>query len=99
MGLSVRQGRSLLIYELVPLVAVAVLTGGLVGVLLPGLLGPALGLDAFTAGLPAGTRVDPWLPVAALLLVVAALAVAVTMESLVNRRMRLGEVLRLGEEN
>ena len=99
MGLSVRQGRSLLVYELVPLVAVAVLAGGLVGVLLPGLLGPALGLDAFTAGLPAGTRVDPWLPVAALLLVVAALAVAVTMETLANRRMRLGEVLRLGEEN
>jgi putative ABC transport system permease protein len=99
MGLSTRQGRRLLVYELVPLIGVAVLAGGLVGVALPGLLGPALGLDAFTAGLPAGTRVSPWLPVAALLLVVAALAVAVTVESLVNRRMRLGEVLRLGEEN
>ena len=99
MGLSTRQGRRLLVYELVPLIGVAVLAGGLVGVALPGLLGPALGLDAFTAGLPAGTRVSPWLPAAALLLVVAALAVAVTVETLVNRRMRLGEVLRLGEEN
>jgi putative ABC transport system permease protein len=99
MGFSARQGRSLLIYELVPLIGVAVLAGGVVGVLLPRLLGPALGLDAFTAGLPAGTRVSPWLPLAALLLVVVAVAVAVTMESLVNRRMRLGEVLRLGEEN
>jgi putative ABC transport system permease protein len=99
MGLSSRQGRNLLIYELVPLLGVAVLAGGVVGVLLPRLLGPALGLAAFTAGLPATTRVGPWLPLAALLLVVAALALAVTMESLVNRRMRLGEVLRLGEEN
>jgi putative ABC transport system permease protein len=98
MGLSARQGRHLLIYELVPLIGVAVLAGGVLGVFLPRLIGPALGLDAFTAGLPADTGVSPWLPLAALLLVVAALAVAVTVESLVNRRMRLGEVLRLGEE-
>jgi len=97
MGLSTGQGRRLLIYELAPLIGVALVAGGLVGVLLPRLLGPALGLDAFTAGLPAGTRVERWLPLAALALVVAALAVAVTVESLVNRRMRLGEVLRCGE--
>jgi putative ABC transport system permease protein len=99
MGLSAGQGRRLLGYELVPLIGTAVLAGGLVGVLLPGLVGPALGLTAFTAGLPADARVDPWLPVAALLLVAAALAVAMTVESLANRRMRLGEALRLGEEN
>lgn len=99
MGLSPQQGRRLLIYELVPLIGVAVLAGGLVGVLLPRLLGPALGLETFTAGAAAGTRVSPWLPLAALLLVAAALALAVTVESLVNRRMRLGEALRLGEEN
>lgn len=99
MGLSSRQGRRLLVYELVPLVAVAVLTGGLVGVALPALIGPALGLDGFTAGIAARTHVDPWLPVAALLLIAAALALAVVVESLLNRRMRLGEVLRLGEEN
>jgi putative ABC transport system permease protein len=99
MGLSARQGRSLLVYELAPLIGVAVLAGGLVGVLLPRLLGPALGLETFTAGLSAGTRVSPWLPLVALLLVAAALALAVTVESLVNRRMRLGEALRLGEEN
>jgi putative ABC transport system permease protein len=99
MGLSARQGRRLLVYELVPLIGTAVLAGGLIGVLLPRLVGPALGLTAFTAGLPADTRVDPRLPAAALLLVAVALAVAVTVESLVNRRMRLGEALRLGEEN
>ena len=99
MGLSLRQGRRLLVYELVPLVAVAVVAGGTVGVVLPRLVGPALGLDGFTAGIAARTHVDAWLPLAALLLVAAALATAVLVESLVNRRMRLGEVLRLGEEN
>ncbi|MET0496031.1 MAG: FtsX-like permease family protein [Actinoplanes sp.] len=99
MGLSLRQGRRLFVYELVPLLAVAVLTGGLVGVALPALIGPALGLDGFTAGIATRTHVDPWLPVAALLLVAAALALAVAVESLVNRRMRLGTALRLGEEN
>ncbi|MEO3745136.1 FtsX-like permease family protein [Plantactinospora sp. B5E13] len=99
MGLSGRQGRGLLVYELVPLVGVAVLAGGLVGVLLPRLLGPALGLSGFTGGLPARVHVDPLLVVGVLLLVVVALVTALGIESLVNRRMRLGKVLRLGEEN
>lgn len=98
MGLSLRQGRRLLVYELTPLLTVAVLAGGLIGVLLPRLVGPALGLDAFTAGVSPRTRVHPWLPAAALLLIAAALAVAVLVEHLANRRMRLGEALRLGEE-
>ncbi|MFY1688685.1 ABC transporter permease [Plantactinospora sp. WMMB782] len=99
MGLSGRQGRGLLVYELVPLLGVAVLTGGLVGVALPRLLGPALGLSGFTGGLPARIHLDPLLLVAVLLLVVVALVAALTVENVVNRRMRLGEVLRLGEEN
>ncbi|MDG4790710.1 FtsX-like permease family protein [Micromonospora sp. WMMD1102] len=99
MGLSGRQGRGLLVYELVPLLGVAVLTGGLVGVALPRLLGPALGLSGFTGGLPARIHLDPLLLVAVLLLVVVALVAALAVENVVNRRMRLGEVLRLGEEN
>ncbi|MEV6602184.1 FtsX-like permease family protein [Actinoplanes sp. NPDC051346] len=99
MGLSLRQGRRLLVYELVPLVAVAFVAGGSVGVVLPGLLGPALGLDGFTVGVTGRISVDPWLPAAALLLIAAALGLAMLVESMANRRMRLGEVLRLGEEN
>ncbi|MFD0972538.1 ABC transporter permease family protein [Plantactinospora endophytica] len=99
MGLSGRQGRGLLVYELVPLLGVAVLAGGLVGVALPRLLGPALGLSGFTGGLPARTHLDPLLVVGVLVLVGVALVAALGVENLVNRRMRLGEVLRLGEEN
>ncbi|MEQ4300797.1 FtsX-like permease family protein [Plantactinospora sp. B6F1] len=99
MGLSGRQGRGLLVYELVPLVGVGVLAGGLVGVALPRLLGPALGLSGFTGGLPARIHLDPLLMVGVLLLVAVALVVALGLENLINRRMRLGEVLRLGEEN
>jgi len=99
MGLSSRQSRNLLVYELVPLVCVAVLSGALVGTLLPRLLGPTLGLDTFTAGAPARTQLDPLLLAGLLVLVLVALAVALTVENVVNRRMRLGEVLRLGEES
>jgi putative ABC transport system permease protein len=99
MGLSARQGRRLLAYELVPLLGVAVLAGAAVGVMLPRLLGPSLGLDTFTAGMPARTHLDPLLVAGLLGLAVVAVAAAIGFESLVNRRMRLGEVLRLGEEN
>jgi putative ABC transport system permease protein len=98
MGLSGRQSRILLVYELVPLVGAAVLAGALVGVGLPRLLGPALGLDRFTAGGPATVHFDPLLVAGLLALVAVALAVALVLEDAVNRRMRLGEVLRLGEE-
>ncbi|MFI6758398.1 FtsX-like permease family protein [Micromonospora sp. NPDC050417] len=99
MGLSGRQGRQLLVYELLPLVGAAVLAGGVVGAVLPGLLGPALNLSTFTAGVAARTHLDPLLVGGVLLLVVVGLAAALAIENLINRRMRLGEVLRLGEEN
>ncbi|MFK3982768.1 FtsX-like permease family protein [Micromonospora sp. NPDC050397] len=99
MGLTGRQGRQLLVYELVPLVGAALLAGGLVGAVLPTLLGPALNLSTFTAGVSARTYLDPLLVGGVLLLVVVGLAAALAIENLINRRMRLGEVLRLGEEN
>jgi putative ABC transport system permease protein len=99
MGLSGRQGRQLLVYELLPLIGAAVLAGGLVGVALPSLIGPALNLSTFTSGVAARTHLDPLLVGGVLLLVVVGLAAALVIENLVNRRMRLGEVLRLGEEN
>ncbi|WIM98941.1 ABC transporter permease [Actinoplanes oblitus] len=98
MGLSARQGRRLLVFEILPLIGVAVLAGGLAGFALPALIGPALGLGGFTSGVAAGTTLDPWF--AGGVLAVAALAVlaALAVENVANRRLRLGTVLRLGEE-
>ena len=98
MGLSGRQGRRLLVYELIPLIAVALLAGALAGIALPGLVGPALGLSGFTAGVAAHTYVDPLLAGGVLVVAVLAVAAALAVENVVNRRLRLGEVLRLGEE-
>ncbi|MEV6304715.1 FtsX-like permease family protein [Actinoplanes sp. NPDC051861] len=98
LGLSARQGRRLLIFEIVPLIGVAVVVGGLVGAALPTLLGPALGLDDFTAGLSAGLSADPLLAAGVLVVAGVAVAVALAVEDAANRRLRLGTVLRLGEE-
>jgi putative ABC transport system permease protein len=94
MGLSVRQARALLLIELLPLVGVAVLTGALVGMALPTLLAPALGLDAFTAGVPMEFDLDP--TIAALLagLCGGLVLVGVVTEAAANRRLGLGTVLR-----
>ncbi|MFG2055146.1 FtsX-like permease family protein [Micromonospora sp. NPDC048930] len=99
MGLSRRQWRGLLLVELTPLVLVSVLTGAVVGALLPLLLTPVLGLPAFTGGVAVPVRFEPGLVAGVLGLAVLALGFAVAVEALNNRRMRLGEVLRLGEES
>ncbi|MFJ8577762.1 FtsX-like permease family protein [Micromonospora sp. NPDC093277] len=99
MGLSRRQWRGLLLVELTPLVLVSVLTGALVGALLPVLLTPVLGLRAFTGGVAVQAAFEPGLVAGVLGLAVLALGFAITVETLNNRRMRLGEVLRLGEES
>ncbi|MGK5445377.1 FtsX-like permease family protein [Micromonospora sp. URMC 105] len=99
MGLSRRQWRGLLLVELTPLVVVSVLTGAVVGALLPVLLNPVLGLSAFTGGAPVTVRFEPGLVAGVLGLALLALAFAVAVEAVNNRRMRLGEVLRLGEES
>ncbi|MCG5472877.1 FtsX-like permease family protein [Micromonospora sp. LAH09] len=99
LGLSRRQWRGLLLVELTPLVAVSVLTGALVGAVLPLLLNPVLGLSAFTSGVPVQVAFEPSLVAAVLALGAIALGFAVAVEALNNRRLRLGEVLRLGEES
>ncbi|MFG1868294.1 FtsX-like permease family protein [Micromonospora arborensis] len=99
LGLSRRQWRGLLLVELAPLVGVSVLTGAIVGAVLPLLLNPVLGLSAFTSGMPVRVAFEPGLVAAVLALGVVALGFAVAVEALNNRRLRLGEVLRLGEES
>ncbi|MFD6566389.1 FtsX-like permease family protein [Micromonospora profundi] len=99
LGLSRQQWRGLLLVELAPLVGTSVLTGALVGAVLPLLLNPVLGLSAFTGGVPVRVAFEPGLVAAVFALGAVALGFAVTVEALNNRRLRLGEVLRLGEES
>jgi putative ABC transport system permease protein len=96
MGLTRKQGRRLLILELGPVVTVAVLTGGVVGLALPLLIAPALNLTSFTDGFDAGLQLDPTVIGGALALIIAGLGTALLVETVFNRRLRLGEVLRLG---
>ncbi|RUL90579.1 ABC transporter permease [Verrucosispora sp. FIM060022] len=99
MGLSAAHGRRLLVYELVPLVVVAAVTGAAVGIALPRLLGPTLGLAQFAPGVPMRDHLDPLVVGGVLALVLLGLLAGLLVENLVNRRMRLGEALRLGEGN
>ncbi|WFF09332.1 hypothetical protein O7622_12610 [Micromonospora sp. WMMD1076] len=99
MGLSRRQWRGLLMVELTPLVLVSVLTGAVVGASLPLLLTPVLGLPAFTGGVDVRPSFEPGLVGGVSVLAMLALGFAITVEAVNNRRLRLGEVLRLGEES
>jgi putative ABC transport system permease protein len=96
MGLNRGQGRGLLLVELMPVVTVAVLTGAVVGVAMPQLIAPALGLTTFTDGVEVGVTFDPLVAGAAVALVLIGMLTAIAVETLFNRRLRLGEVLRLG---
>src|SRR5690606_32287473 len=58
MGLSHRQTRALLLIELLPVLAVAVAVGAVVGVGMPVLLAPALGLTELTGGAPVVVTFD-----------------------------------------
>ena len=82
-----------------PLIGLGALVGSAVGAALPTLIGPALGLSAFSDGAEVVLALDPRLAAAAFGLVVVAVALAVAIEAMVNRRARLGEVLRVGGDN
>jgi putative ABC transport system permease protein len=94
MGLAPGSARRLLLVESAPLPLAALVAGTALGVALPVLLAPALGLAAFAAGVAPMVRVDATVVglLAGLLLVVTAGA-AVT-EAAVNRRHGLADALR-----
>lgn len=94
MGLSHRQTRALLLIELLPVLAVAVAVGAVVGVGMPVLLAPALGLTELTGGAPVVVTFD--LGTVALLtgLLGVFLVGAVLAEAAAHRRLGLGRVLR-----
>jgi putative ABC transport system permease protein len=99
MGLARGQGRRLLAYEMLPLILAGALVGSVVGAALPLLLGPALGLATFSDGGEVAFVLDLRLPGLGFGLVVLAVVVAMVVEASMNRRARLGSVLRVGGES
>jgi putative ABC transport system permease protein len=98
LGLPGRLGQGVLVVELVPPFVAAVLTGALVGTLLPTTLAPALRLELFTAGVAPGTAASPALVVGVLGLLALALGTAVVVENVVHRRLRPGAARPGGED-
>lgn len=99
LGAPRRQVAGVAALELVPLVAAVVLTGWVVGGLLPYLLAPALDLASFTGGLaPPTVRLDWPTTVLLGLGLAAVVALAVTGTVLAERRRRPAETTRIGAE-
>lgn len=95
-GLTAWQARAMLLVEVAPMMVTAVLTGAAVGLAVPLLLAPALGLSALTAGVPLRPQIDPVTAVLLAGLFAVLLSGAVLTEAAANRRLGLGRVLRLG---
>jgi putative ABC transport system permease protein len=95
MGLSSRQARGLLLIELTPVTVLAVIAGAATGVALPVLLAPALGLTEFTGGVPVEVGLDPRTVALFAGLLGAFVIGGALIEAAVNRRLGLGQVLRV----
>jgi putative ABC transport system permease protein len=95
MGLAPGSARRVLLVEFVPLLVTTLVAGLALGIALPALLAPALGLGAFTAGVPVDGGVDGgFLALLAGLLLLLTAAALLTEEA-ANRRLGLGQVLRV----
>ncbi|WP_159011639.1 hypothetical protein [Streptomyces sp. NRRL F-5123] len=98
LGLPTRGIAALDLLELLPMALAAVAGGVALGLLLPGILGPALTLREFTGGPAAPALHTDYALTAGLGVGLAALvAAAVAVETWAGRRRGLGAVLRLGD--
>ncbi|MGH3381491.1 MAG: FtsX-like permease family protein [Actinoallomurus sp.] len=98
LGLSRRQSQLLAFIELAPTLFAAAVAGWVLGLVLPGLLGPAIDLRPYTGGSPVTHFVPDLAGAAALaggLLIFAGLAVLIDAASAARRG--LGGVLRIGD--
>ncbi len=99
MGLSKKQGRSVVIWEFMPL-GISALVGGLIlGIVLPLLVLQSIDLRPFTGGnKQPGLTIDPVLTASLIIAVIIALALAVVAGVLAARTTSLVTVLRTEEE-
>ena len=99
LGLDTRQATLITMIEQAPAVVMGTLVGILAGIGTALVLDPAIDLDAFTGGLAATAMTVHWVAIAWVgLALIAALALAMVIFVLVNRRDDLGRILRVGEE-
>jgi putative ABC transport system permease protein len=98
LGLSRRQARLLAFVEIAPMLFAASVAGWLLGLVLPGLLGPAIDLSPYTGGSPV-THYAPDLAGAAVLAggLLAFAGLAVLIDAVTAARRGLGGVLRIGD--
>lgn len=96
LGLPTAGLRGLLLWDTVPLTAIAVLTGTAVGAALPWLLGPALGLERFSGDGEPRILLDPVTLVGMAGIVAMLVGVALALEARAHRRRAL--TLLTGEE-
>jgi putative ABC transport system permease protein len=100
LGLTPRQARGLAVLEFLPVVVLAALFGTLVGIALPYLVSPAVGLGPFTGGgRDPAVRIDPVVTGAVAVGLVAVVVAALLYETAREGRRRLAGVLRSGEED
>jgi putative ABC transport system permease protein len=98
LGLSRRQARGLVVLEVGPLVAAAMLGGLVLGMILPHVVGPAVDFRPYTGG----EKVSSYpLDLVALGVIFGGLAVlaaaAILVDAALGRRRRLGAALRVGD--
>lgn len=100
LGLSPRQAQALAVWEVAPLAVTSLVAGVLLGLGVPAVVAPAVDLRAFTGGSGAPPyTVDPVAVAAVAAGFVGFVAAAVAGTVAANRRLRLGAVLRVGEES
>jgi putative ABC transport system permease protein len=99
LGLGRAQMRRLIMVQLGPGIVCAAVTGWVLRLLLPRIVGPAMDLRAHTGGFPASNlALDPrWTALLAGVLAASA-GLALTVDAAMNTRRHLGGALRMGDQ-
>jgi len=99
LGLSRQQSYGLLLLEIGPLVGLAVVAGLTVGLVIAAVVMPGIDLRPFTgADDPPTLAIDPTVMFALAAGLIALVGIAMLVDAAMNRRRRLGSVLRVGEQ-
>ena len=99
LGLTRRQSYGLLLLEIGPLVGIAVIAGLTVGLVIAAVVMPGIDLRPFTgADSPPALAIDPTVMLALAGALVVLVGIAMLVDAALNRRRRLGSVLRVGEQ-